>query len=141
MPFTRLLMSAAALVLGSVGVACLFAPDLVLASIAGVASPGAMLLAQVLGTLSLGFAVLDWMWKGNRLGGIYGRPIVLANALHLVSTALVMFKALSREPALRARCGRWPRCMRSSPSASSPSFPATRPRRILRSCRPARRGY
>jgi hypothetical protein len=105
MPFTRLLMSAAAIVLGSVGVACLFAPDLVLGSIAGDISPGAMLLAQVLGTLSLGFAALDWMWKGNRLGGIYGRPIVLANVLHFVSTALVMFKALSREPTLRAL---WP---------------------------------
>lgn len=105
MPFTRLLMSAAALVLGSVGVACLFAPDLVLASIGGDVSPGSMLLAQVLGTLSLGFAVLDWMWKGNRLGGIYGRPIVLANLLHFVSTALLMCKALSREPALRAL---WP---------------------------------
>jgi hypothetical protein len=105
MPFTRLLMSAAAFVLGSVGVACLFAPDLVLGSIAGDISPGAMLLAQVLGTLSLGFAALDWMWKGNRLGGIYGRPIVLANVLHFVSTTLVMFKALSREPALRAL---WP---------------------------------
>ncbi len=105
MPFTRLLMSAAAVVLGSGGVACLFAPDLVLAAIAGDISPGAMLLAQVLGTLLLGFAALDWMWKGNRLGGIYGRPIVLANVLHFVSTALVMVKALSREPALRAL---WP---------------------------------
>jgi hypothetical protein len=98
-------MSAAAFVLSSVGVACLFAPDLVLGSIAGDISPDAMLLAQVLGALSLGFAALDWMWKGNRLGGIYGRPIVLANALHFVSTALVMFKALSREPTLRAL---WP---------------------------------
>jgi hypothetical protein len=105
MPFTRLLMAAAALVLGSAGVACLFAPDLVLASIAVSASPGAMLLAQVLGTFSLGFAALDWLWKGNRLGGIYGRPVVLANGLHFVSTALVMFTALSREPALRAL---WP---------------------------------
>lgn len=105
MPSTRLLMSAAALFLGSVGVACLFAPDLVLTWIAGSAPPGAMLLVQVLGTLSLGLAVLDWMWKGNRLGGIYGRPIVLANVLHLVSTALVMVKALSRDPALRAL---WP---------------------------------
>ena len=98
-------MSGAALVLGSVGVVCLFAPDLVLASVAGSMPVGAMVVVQVLGTLSLGLAVLDWMWKKNRLGGIYGRPIVLANALHFVSASLVMGKALTREPVMRAM---WP---------------------------------
>ena len=95
-------MSLAALYLGSIGVACLFAPDLVLASMADGPSPGSMVLTQVLGTLSLALAVLDWMWKGNRLGGIYGRPVVLANVLHFVSTALVTFKAISRAPELGA---------------------------------------
>jgi hypothetical protein len=100
MHLTRLFMVAAAFVLGVVGVACLFGPDLVLNSMAAGAAPGAMALVQVLGTLSLAFATLDWMWKGNRIGGIYGRPIVLANVLHFVSTALVTFKAISREPSL-----------------------------------------
>jgi hypothetical protein len=135
MPFSRALMSAAALVLGAGGVLSLFAPDLVLSAIGGAVSPGAMLITQVLGTLALGLASLDWMWRSNRLGGIYGRPIVLANLLHFVSTALVMGKAISREPSLRLL---WPLAvvyavlavaffvlMRTDPGAST--SPAARP--------------
>jgi hypothetical protein len=105
MPFTRLLMSLAAVVVGAVGFACLYMPDDVLEWIAGAAPPGPTLITQVLGTLSLGLAALDWMWRGNRIGGIYGRPVAIANVMHFVSAALVMATALKRYPELRAL---WP---------------------------------
>ena len=56
---------------------------------------------QLLGALSLGFAMLDWMARDMALGGIYGRPIVVANLLHFVSGALALVKALLRNPELR----------------------------------------
>ena len=96
MNFTRFLMSASAVVLGAIGVFLLFAPDA--ASIAaGVAAlPATMVIAQLIGVLYLGFAVLNWMSRGNTIGGIYARPLAVANVMHFASGAAVLVKALSR---------------------------------------------
>jgi len=96
MNFTRFLMSASAVVLGAVGVFLLFAPDVALIA-AGVASlPATMVIAQLIGVLYLGFAVLNWMSRGNTIGGIYARPLAVANVMHFASGAAVLVKALSR---------------------------------------------
>jgi len=96
MNFTRVLMSASAVVLGAVGVFLLFAPDV--ASIAaGVAAlPATMVIVQLIGVLYLGFAVLNWMSRGSTIGGIYARPLAVANVMHFASGAAVLVKALSR---------------------------------------------
>jgi hypothetical protein len=105
MSFTRLLMTASALFLGLLGLLGSFAPDGVLGWLDAPASPSLMLLVQVMGALYLGFAALDWMARGNLLGGIYGRPVVLANLLHFVSASLAILKLLAGAPELRAL---WP---------------------------------
>jgi len=96
---TRILMIASAVVLGLLGVTCTFAPDLVLARIGAATSPGAEIIVQITGALYLGFAMLNWMGKGNLIGGIYGRPVALGNFVHFFVAGIALFKAASHLPA------------------------------------------
>ncbi len=75
-----------ALVLLIAGVAMLFAPDVVLMSLVDNFPPSAFWLGQLLGAAWLGMAALSWLSRNAVLGGIYGRPVVMANfALHFIS--------------------------------------------------------
>jgi hypothetical protein len=102
---TRLFMTACALVTGALGVVCLYMPDLVLVRVSAPESRGLKLAIQLLGTLYLSLAFLNWMWRGNQIGGIYGRPVLVANLMHFFGGALVMGVALSSAPDLQAL---WP---------------------------------
>jgi hypothetical protein len=62
------------------------------------AAPATMVIVQLAGALYLGFAALDWMARGNMIGGIYARPVTIGNLLHFVSGTAVIVKALSRDP-------------------------------------------
>jgi hypothetical protein len=77
--------SAGLLLLG--GVVLLFAPDVLLTAVIPGVPPAAVWLGQLLAAAWLGVAALNWLQRSLVLGGIYGRPIVLANlALYFVST-------------------------------------------------------
>lgn len=92
---TRILMSASAALMALLGLALSFLPQEILA-VAGVEAEGpAVVLAQVLGALYLGFAILNWMARGLLLGGIYARPLVLGNFLHFAVVAIVLVKVLA----------------------------------------------
>ncbi|QYK50360.1 MAG: hypothetical protein KF701_08155 [Anaerolineales bacterium] len=91
---TRLLMTACALTLGTAGVLLSFAPELGLALLGVPASPAALLLVQVVGALYFGFAMLNWMNKDNPTGGIYNRPVVVANLTHFVIAGLAILRLL-----------------------------------------------
>ena len=85
-------ISAAVLFIG--GIALLFAPDVLLPALVPRFPPAAAWLGQLLGAAWLGVAALNWLQRSTMLGGIYGRPIVVANlALYFVS-ALSMLRAL-----------------------------------------------
>lgn len=76
---SRFLMSLSAAFLAMLGVGITFLPQEILAHV-GVASDGiAVLLMQLLGALYLGFAMLNWMNRGSHIGGIYRRPVSMAN--------------------------------------------------------------
>ena len=49
---------------------------------------------QLLGALYLGLAVLNWMSRGNLIGGIYGRPVSMANFFNFSVGALALAKGL-----------------------------------------------
>jgi hypothetical protein len=90
-------VSAAVLLLG--GAALLFAPDALLPALVPGFPPAAVWLGQLLGAAWLGVAALNWSQRAALLGGIYGRPVVLANlALYFIS-ALSLLRALLREAA------------------------------------------
>jgi hypothetical protein len=88
---------ASALWLACAGFALLFAPDAVLPRlIAGYPRSG-LWLGQLLGAAWLGLAALNWINRRLILGGVFGRPIVLANAIHYFISAMVLVRAVSRQ--------------------------------------------
>lgn len=84
--------SAAVLLAG--GLALLFASDVLLpVLVPGFPAAGAWL-GQLLGAAWLGVAALNWLHRGALLGGIYGRPVVLANLVLYFVGALSLLRAL-----------------------------------------------
>ncbi|MGZ8376494.1 MAG: hypothetical protein ACXWZS_14020 [Gemmatirosa sp.] len=95
--------SAAVLLVG--GLALIFASDVLLpALVPGYPVSGAWL-GQLLGAAWLGVATLNWLQRGALLGGIYGRPVVLANLVLYVVGALSLLRALREPGAPRAMWG------------------------------------
>jgi hypothetical protein len=94
-------MSVSAAVLATIGLAGSFLPREALQWLGSPPSAPLELMLQVLGALSLGFAMLDWMSRHTVIGGIYGRPLVVGNLLHFASGALALAKGLLRAPEAR----------------------------------------
>lgn len=93
-------MTASAVLLGAAGVLLSFAPELGLAALGVEPSPATLLLAQIVGGLYFGFAMLNWMTKDTPTGGIYNRPVVVANLSHFVIAGLSILRQLPGTPAL-----------------------------------------
>lgn len=87
---TKVLMTAAALVLGLLGLGALFAPQELLTYLG--AAPTGFLppLVQLLAAALLGLAMIDWMGKGSKVGGIYNRPIAVGNLTHFTVGAITL---------------------------------------------------
>ena len=51
---------------------------------------------KILGSFYLGFAMLNWMAKTNLIGGIYSRPVAVANFMHFAISAISLIKLLFR---------------------------------------------
>lgn len=51
------------------------------------------LVAQALGASFLALAILNWYTRNNILGGIYGKPLTLANFLYFFVTLMTGLKA------------------------------------------------
>lgn len=80
------------------GTAGLFAPHELLV-VNGVAPTGSLpLLMQLYAALMLGGASNNWMAKGSAIGGIYNKPLALANLLHFATGALTLLKVLMVGP-------------------------------------------
>ena len=87
---TKILMTASALVLALLGIGALFAPQELLTYLG--ASPSGFLppLVQLLAAALLGLAMIDWMAKGSKVGGIYNRPIAVGNLMHFAVGAITL---------------------------------------------------
>ena len=90
---TRLLMRASALVLGAVGLAATFLPQEILAGAGAPSVPAAVVIVQIVGATYLGFAFLNWMAQGNAIGGVYSRPVAVANFGHFTIGGLALLKS------------------------------------------------
>ena len=89
---SRLLMSLSAAFLGLCGVAGLFLPQETAAFLASGADQFNVLVIQILSALYLGFAMLNWMARGNLIGGIYSRPVAVGNFTHFAIGAITLIK-------------------------------------------------
>jgi len=92
---TRVLMTASAAFLAALGVGITFLPQELAAHVGAPVEGAAVLLMQLLGALYLGFAMLNWMNRGNRIGGIYGRPVSIANFFHFAVGALALVRGIA----------------------------------------------
>ena len=90
---TRLLMTASALWLGILGLLFTFLPAEVLAYTGSGPVVSLTILLQMLGAVYLGFAMLNWMARGNLLGGVYSRPVAIGNLAHFLICGLALLKA------------------------------------------------
>jgi hypothetical protein len=92
---TRWLLTASALVLAVVGVVLTFMPQEFLASVGERPSAPLVLLAQLGGAMAMSWAILDWMSRGQRVGGIYSRPLAVANALQFTMGSLTLVRMVA----------------------------------------------
>jgi len=93
-----LLLTAAALAYLAGALPLVFAPDEVLRALGEDPSPLAALVAQLAGAALFGFAMLDWMSRGSLIGGIYGRPLVVANLAHAFIAAIALGRHALDQP-------------------------------------------
>jgi hypothetical protein len=92
---TKILMTASAAFLGLLGVAATFLPQEILRGLLPEPNPQIVLIIQITGALYLGFAILNWTARANLIGGIYSRPVALANFLHFAIVAMALLKAVA----------------------------------------------
>jgi hypothetical protein len=92
---TRWLMTTSALLLAVLGVALSFLPHEILALTGAPAAPRLVMLTQLGGAMALAWAILNWMSRGQRLGGIYNRPLALANVLHFATGSVTLLKIMT----------------------------------------------
>jgi len=76
---TKILMIASSLFLLIFGLALTFIPEEITEYLNAGTNQTSVLLLQILGSLYLGFGMLNWMTKNNLIGGIYSRPLVIGN--------------------------------------------------------------
>jgi len=90
----RIILTLSALAQLVSGLAALFAPDELARVLDPAASSSLPVAIQLIGGSLLAFAVLNWMSRRNRIGGIYARPIGMGNLVLFTTAALTIGKAL-----------------------------------------------
>ena len=89
---TKVLMTASSLALGLAGLAASFAPTELLRALGSPAPEPVPVLIQLLGGAYLALALANWTAKGSLIGGIYARPLSLANSVLFITGALALAK-------------------------------------------------
>jgi hypothetical protein len=93
---TKILLISSCIFLGISGAILTFIPDEIISSLSITPNPISTLSLQLLGALYLGFAMLNWMVKGSLIGGIYNKPIAVANFMHFGVAAFALIKIISK---------------------------------------------
>src|SRR5512145_106080 len=91
---TKTLMTSSSLILAVAGIFTLFAPDVLLSALGVAVTAQLALFVQLLGVLYFSFALMNWTAKDSAIGGIYARPVSLANFSHFLIGTLLLVKYL-----------------------------------------------
>ena len=97
---TKSLMTLSAMILALIGISLIFLPNEILDYLQLSVSETLQLLMQIIGSLYFALAILNWMSKGSFIGGIYNRPIAMANLTHFVIAGLALIKGILANPSL-----------------------------------------
>ncbi len=93
---TKILMTASSIFLMICGLGLTFVPE----EISEFINPGinqtSILFLQILGSLYLGFGMLNWMTKNNLIGGIYSKPLVIGNLAHFLMSTIALIKIVGK---------------------------------------------
>ena len=89
---TKLLMTSSSLALALAGIFALFTPDVLLGMFGAPISDPLSALIQLLGALYFSMAMMNWTAKDSAIGGIYARPVSLANFVHFFIGTLLLAK-------------------------------------------------
>ncbi len=92
---TKFLMMSSAIILGIMGLGLTFLPEELSQSIGIGTHQISLLILQILGSLYLGLAILNWMAKDNLIGGIYSRPLLIGNLIHFLVSSFALIKIVS----------------------------------------------
>lgn len=92
---TKLLLASSAIFMGVLGVAGTFSPQEVAAAAGVPPAPLVALFLQIAGALSLGAAAQNWTEKHAAIGGIYNRPLALANLIHFLVVAIALLRLVA----------------------------------------------
>lgn len=99
---TKLIMVLSAIFLALIGLSfTFFGAEIAIFTGTGL-SKTFVLILQLLGALYFAFAMLNWMAKGNVTGGIYNRPIAIANFTHFLMGSLALVKTIIGNPGLNS---------------------------------------
>ena len=93
----RIILTLSAVILFVAGGLALFAPAELARALDPAGSRGVQIIIQLLGSGFLGFALINWMSRRNRIGGIYSRPLGMGNLLLFATAALTLGKAATAE--------------------------------------------
>ena len=102
---TKLVMSASAIILGLTGIALSFIPLEIVSRLELETTKPLLILLQIMGALYFGFGMLNWMTKSALIGGIYNRPIAIANFSHFLIAALALVKGVLSNPGMPSIIG------------------------------------
>ena len=80
----KILMTVSSIMLGLIGIAALFIPELFLNLFNAQPTNGLSVLIQLMGGLYFSLAMLNWAAKDSAIGGVYARPVSLANFVHFM---------------------------------------------------------
>ena len=97
---TKVLMTTSAVSLLTAGIILTFLPDEILKYADLENTRPLQLLLQIIGALYFGFGMLNWMIKSGLIGGIYNRPIAVANFTHFFIAGLALIKGIIAIPDL-----------------------------------------
>lgn len=97
---TKLIMISNSIIFFGLGMILIFTPDVLINYLELSTNKTTLLLLQILGAFYFAFAMLNWMSKANLTGGIYNRPIVLANLSHFMIAGLSLIKGFFSKPDL-----------------------------------------
>ena len=88
----RALLTASAIFLGLAGLGLTFLPQELLLHVRQPDAHILVVFVQTIGAAYLAFAMLNWMSRGSTIGGIYGRPLVVANLVHFTMVAILLVR-------------------------------------------------
>ena len=92
------LLAGSALLFGGVGLALIFAPVEAMSSIGAGAAPAGVWIAQLLGAAILALSQLNWLQRFAKVGGIFGRPVLVPNLVFATVAFFASVRSWRNEP-------------------------------------------